>query len=131
MSTFISALWITLIGMGLVFIALLLLWALMEYTVKGTSWYNKRHPEQEEEVIEEAEVSPVALPAPPALKLQAAAAAVAVALALQDETSGPEISVMQPAAYAGQPSAWQAKFRRASRYSLNFFVHPRRRPGKN
>jgi len=116
MSTFVSTLWITLIGMGLVFIALLLLWALMEYTVKGTAWYNKRHPEEEEggeEEETEAARAVEELPAPPALKQQAAAVAIAVALALQDETSEPEIAVLQTTAYSGQPNGWQTVMRSA------------------
>ena len=44
-----QALQITLLGMGLVFIGLLLLWGLMEITVQLTAWYNPRHPEGEGE----------------------------------------------------------------------------------
>jgi sodium pump decarboxylase gamma subunit len=116
MSTFVSTLWITLIGMGLVFVALLLLWLLMDTTVRSTAWYNVRHPEEvegEEEAEETpgAEELPAALPA--GVKQQAAAAAVAVALALQDEA--PEIAgaASLPLGYASQPSAWQTVMRSA------------------
>ena len=114
MSTFVSTLWITLIGMGLVFIALLLLWAMMEYTVKGTDWYNRRHPEEEAEREVEAEEVPAVdeQPAPIARKHQAAAAAIAVALALQAEAPAPGAAI-QAAAYTGQPSAWQTVTRSA------------------
>lgn len=118
MSNFVATLWITLIGMGLVFVALILLWGLMEATVKGTAWYNKRHPEVEEEVAEEEEVADAVpaiedQPAPTAIKQQAAAAAVAVALALRSES--PEAAGQLPvvSGYSGQPSAWQTVMRSA------------------
>jgi Na+-transporting methylmalonyl-CoA/oxaloacetate decarboxylase gamma subunit len=120
MSNISASLLITLIGMGLVFVALGLLWGLMEATVKGSAWYNKRHPEEveeeEEEEAEEVVVAPSAiveaLPAGSTLKYKAAAAAVAVALAIQDE--GLEAAAEpQPNGYYAQPSAWKSVMRSA------------------
>jgi Na+-transporting methylmalonyl-CoA/oxaloacetate decarboxylase gamma subunit len=112
-----NALLITAVGMGLVFVALLVLWALMEVTVQAGAWYNKSHPEEEdgEEEEEEAEEAPAveaeAEPAASSVKQQAAAAAVAVALALQDE--GPVAIEPQAGLYMGQPSAWKSVMRSA------------------
>jgi Na+-transporting methylmalonyl-CoA/oxaloacetate decarboxylase gamma subunit len=108
------ALLITVIGMSLVFVALLILWGLMEATVKATAWYNRSHPEEEAGANEEEEELAVELPAPAAtsLKQQAAAAAVAVALALAEEEA-PFYEAPQPAGYLSQPSAWQAVMRSA------------------
>ncbi len=127
-----QALFITLIGMGLVFVGLLLLWGLMELTVQLTNWYNRRHPEEEEgeeeeeveAVVEEAPVA--ALPAPSALKQKAAAAAVAIALALE-ESAPAEMAAPLPAGYTAQPSAWQAVMRSAqlNQRSANFTRKPR------
>ena len=81
-----GALWITLIGMGLVFAVIILLWAFMAGLVKLTS--TKPQEAEEEPAEETAEVFPDADLAPAAgsdllpLKLRAAAAAVAAALAL-------------------------------------------------
>jgi len=117
MTTLTASLLITLIGMGLVFIALGLLWGLMEATVVGTAWYNKSHPEEEEEEEEEvAEEAPAAeeaaQPVTTSIKQKAAAAAVAVALALQDE--GPEDAAEpQSNGYFAQPSAWKSVMRSA------------------
>lgn len=116
MSIFVSTLWITLIGMGLVFIGLLALWGFMELIVKLTNWYALRHPEEEEgEEEEEAageEAQPVeALPAPSAVKQQAAAAAVAIALALEAASEARVPVFSQSQVGVGQPSAWQAVMR--------------------
>lgn len=116
MTTIVASLWITLTGMVLVFIALTILWGLMEATVVGTAWYNIKHPEEEEgdDEPEEAEEMSAAEEAPPAAsvrKHQAAAAAVAVALALQSQSpAGPE---PQAGGYMGQPSAWKSVMRSA------------------
>ncbi len=110
MSTTIATLWITLIGMGLVFIGILALWGLMELIVKITNWYALRHPEEEEGEANEAAPIPEALPAPSTNKLQAAAAAVAVALALKAdaEVAAP---VFDRTLQDGHASAWQAVMR--------------------
>ncbi len=106
-----SALWISLIGMGLVFIAILLLWGLMELVVRLTA----DRGEAKKEALE-PEVGAPAVVAPPAenksLKLRAAAAAVAYALsAKQSSASSPYAT---PPAASG--SAWQAVMRS---YQLN------------
>ena len=114
MSTTIATLWITLIGMGLVFIGILALWGLMELIVKITSSYALKHPEEKEEEEEAFEAAPIpeALPAPSTNKLQAAAAAVAVALALnaEAEVAAP---VFDRTLQDGHASAWQAVMRSA------------------
>lgn len=93
-STLIDALWITLYGMGLVFMALLLLWGLMELLVQITA-----HKAREKvgiarpaAPVEDLETSPpIAASAPRHTTAQAAAAAVAVALAIRahESTSHP------------------------------------------
>jgi len=125
-----NALVITLVGMVLVFLALVVLWGLMEVTVQATAWYNKSHPEEEdEEEEEEAEETPAAEaesePAASSLKQQAAASAVAVALALHDE--GPQAAELQAGAYVGQPSAWKSVMRSAqlTQRSTQFTRKPR------
>jgi Na+-transporting methylmalonyl-CoA/oxaloacetate decarboxylase gamma subunit len=115
-----NALLITAVGMVLVFLALLVLWGLMEVTVQVTAWYNKRHPEEEDEEEEEeaeealaVETQYLASPPPvaPGLKQQAAATAVAVALALHNEA--PAAIEPQAGGYVGQPSAWKSVMRSA------------------
>lgn len=85
MTDLINALWITLIGMGLVFIALLLLWGLMELMMRFTakSAAQEAAEAEEEEEGEAEEALPEEAPDLTGLRRQAAAAAVAVALALQ------------------------------------------------
>ncbi len=115
MTTTISTLWITLIGMGLVFIGLLALWGMMELIVKLTARYNLRHPEEAEEEEETGEEIQV-VAAPPAadvLKPQAAAVAVAVALALEAESEAAAPVLSYPQFNGGQASAWQAVMRSA------------------
>ncbi len=99
----IDALWITLIGMGLVFAAILLLWGLMALLVRVAA--EPAEAQEEVELTEEAERSAV-VPGEMARKRRAAAAAVAVTLALRRyrRTDG----AAQP---AGSVSAWQAVHR--------------------
>ncbi len=114
MSTTIATLWITLIGMGLVFIGILALWGLMELIVKLTNRYALTHPEEEEGEEEEASAAaPIveALPAASTNKQQAAAVAVAIALALEAEAASEAPVMAQP--QNGQASAWQAVMRSA------------------
>ncbi len=89
---------ITLVGMSLVFAALIVLWGLMELLVWLTT---DKEP---------AEASPAEIAAPladdRARKLQAAVVAVAVALAEQD--AGPHEFPLPPTAMV---SAWQAVLR--------------------
>ena len=106
----INALWITLIGMGLVFIAILLLWGMMALLVRLTA---DRASADKEPAVEEAAAAPVTETEPETdavsdaaaerdRKRRAAAAAVAVALSLQ--------TVKAPARAekgAGSLSAWQ------------------------
>ncbi len=114
MSTTLATLWITLIGMGLVFIGILALWGLMELIVKLTNRYALAHPESEEGEVEEThaaapivEVQPTASGSKP----QAAAVAVAIALALEAEAEVEVPVLAQP--QNGQASAWQAVMRSA------------------
>lgn len=85
MSNIVAGLLITLIGMGLVFVALILLWGLMYVMVRFS---NRFFPDREESGAGEdidagEEVEPVELPSVPEgeLRQRAAAAAVAVSLA--------------------------------------------------
>jgi sodium pump decarboxylase gamma subunit len=102
MSPLATSLWITLIGMGLVFVAILLLWALMEILMRLTARFAAAEAEESE--AEDAESEIVALPTPVAAsqgqKQKAAAAAVAIAMALRRPTikttpSGPSGSAWQ------------------------------------
>ncbi len=100
-----SSLWITLIGMGLVFIALFLLWGLMELMVRLTA----RHAEGE--LAELAEIpssqeEPAETPDLVILRHRAAAAAVALALAMNQEDDNNQSEGM------GAPlSGWQPVLR--------------------
>jgi sodium pump decarboxylase gamma subunit len=96
MSPLVQSLWITLIGMGLVFIAILLLWGLMEGLMRLSARFIKE--EGEESAEEEGEAEPVVAAASDQKK-RAAAAAVAIAMALRKP-------VGRPAPSGG--SAWQA-----------------------
>jgi Na+-transporting methylmalonyl-CoA/oxaloacetate decarboxylase gamma subunit len=110
MSTLESALWMTLIGMGLVFIALLLLWGLIAFMVNATSKMAEKEAAEAAGGVSEEEAAvteePAALPGT-ALRKQAAAAAVAVALQIQARTTGQRVSLP-----ASEPfSAWQSVMR--------------------
>lgn len=109
----VNALWITLIGMGLVFLAILMLWGLMALLVRLTQ---EKAPVEDSQPAADnlpaAEHQPAAdnlpaesaepLPAPDRnLRRRAAAAGVAAALALQQ-------SNRQPAAPALELGAWQS-----------------------
>ncbi len=103
MSDLVASLWITLIGMGLVFIGILLLWGLMEVIVRVTARFAGK---EEEEGEEEGESEPEAAPLPAvdgSLKKRAAAAAVAVALALRKPVA--RVPLARP---ADGGSAWQS-----------------------
>ncbi len=92
----IDALWITLIGMGLVFIAILFLWGLMALLVRLTA--EKAEPKPDEAPVPE-EGSAGLLDA----RRRAAAAAVAVALSRRKP-----VRPQGMAQAAGSFSAWQA-----------------------
>jgi Na+-transporting methylmalonyl-CoA/oxaloacetate decarboxylase gamma subunit len=108
MSPINSALIITAIGMGLVFIAIIALWGLMELMVRVTARWATDETTGEDEAGEE-ETGPVAEMASESvdglagLKRKAAAAAVVIALA--QETEQPVYAQM-PSYTSG--SAWQA-----------------------
>ncbi len=95
-----NALWITLIGMGLVFIAILALWGMMALIVRLTT---------EREMVEEAENASEPADAPDFdRERRAAAAAVAVAVAMQARRPAKNLRAVEP----GSPvSAWQAVHR--------------------
>ncbi len=102
MSPIITSLVITVIGMGLVFIAILLLWGLMELVMRFTA-----QPEEakEEEVGEELAESEA--PIKSGLKLRAAATAVAYAISVR-RSEGFSTGTGAPAASSEMTSAWQA-----------------------
>jgi Na+-transporting methylmalonyl-CoA/oxaloacetate decarboxylase gamma subunit len=108
MSPLSSALIITAIGMGLVFIAIIALWGLMELMVRVTARYatgeetpeSEESPEEVEPVIENA-----AEPLDGLGELKRKAAAAAVVLALAKESEQPVYAQMS--SYTSG-SAWQA-----------------------
>ncbi len=108
--TLTNALWITLIGMGLVFISLLLLWGLMALMVNLTALRAKTEAASEVgEMVTEAQAVDTQIPA---LELdephrKAAAAAVAVALALRPRKNGHQTARPPEEAF----SAWQSVLR--------------------
>lgn len=99
-----DALFITLVGMGLVFTAIILLWGLMALVVKLAS--ERAEPEEKSEAIEVSIVDQAA--AEMERKHRAAIAAVSIALAQQTDSTEPhefplpEISLV---------TAWQAVMR--------------------
>lgn len=122
MSIMSSALWITLIGMGLVFIALILLWGLMELMMRLTA---KSARADEEAAQAEAEATAAeTLPAAGARAALAAAAAVAVALALQPEPASADVPV------DSGMSVWQAAMR-TSRLNQRANQFTRKQRGAN
>lgn len=103
-----NALWITLIGMGLVFVAILLLWGLMALLVRLT-----QVKDSQLQAAEEPQAGLLAEPGQPEetapdleRRRRAAAAAVAVALALEGT-----VSPAQPSRPEGALSPWQAAHR--------------------
>jgi Na+-transporting methylmalonyl-CoA/oxaloacetate decarboxylase gamma subunit len=93
----ILALQITLVGMGLVFAAILLLWGVMALLVRLTARSVEAEAEQERATLTELE-----------RKQRAAAAAVAIALAQTAEATEPHEFPLPPTAIV---SAWQAVMR--------------------
>jgi Na+-transporting methylmalonyl-CoA/oxaloacetate decarboxylase gamma subunit len=98
-----ATLWITLIGMGLVFIAILLLWGLMEAMMRLSARFaGVEKSEFDVEPGEEGAIEELPVPGPAGdQKKRAAAAAVATALALQPKAR-------RAAAPQTAGSAWQA-----------------------
>ena len=101
----INALWITLIGMGLVFVAIVLLWGLMALLVKLTE---EREKPAAEEISTEPEPVIAAASTDGDRKRRAAAAAVAIAMAMRPKNGRARTAADQP---AGSVSAWQAVHR--------------------
>jgi len=101
----VNALWITLLGMGLVFVVILVLWGLMELVVRLTA----RSAEQEtEETVEIDDAEEAVLELIPAeadeKKKLAAVAAVAAALSLAQQPATVRMSGNIPVT----ASAWQS-----------------------
>lgn len=101
-----STLWITLIGMGLVFIAILLLWGLMEVVVRATARSGKEASEAGQPELVETESEPPTAAETDPRKVRAAAVAVAYAIASHKQS----ISAITPPP-AANGSAWQAVMR--------------------
>jgi Na+-transporting methylmalonyl-CoA/oxaloacetate decarboxylase gamma subunit len=97
MNTLSTALWITLLGMGLVFAAIILLWAMMTLLTSLTA---DKEPAEKDSVQVESPASDSDL-------AQAAALAVAIALAEQGLSSARPLS-QPPTAIV---SAWQLGMR--------------------
>lgn len=109
-----NALWISAIGMGLVFVAILLLWGLMALLVRLTAEKPAVLAEPLETTLDD---QPAGVPetdgnAGRALRQRAAAAGIAVALAMQDHLAS--ATGRQPSANL---SAWQV-VQRAGQLSL-------------
>ena len=108
---------ITAIGMGLVFVAILLLWGLMEGLVKVTADRTARVPD-----VVPTEVRAAQIPADVEQAYKAEAAAAAVAIALSMRQSAPQkpgdssgISPWQAVLRAGQLSQRTNSFNRKQR----------------
>lgn len=146
MSDIVAGLLITLIGMGLVFVALILLWGLMYLMVELTNRFFPDRDEQGagEDIDAGEEVAPLALSAIPddELRRQAAVAAVAVSLAKIPGAGAAAAAAAVAAALSiqargnalaspsqvGSASSWQA-VHRANRLSqrLNLFSRKTKR----
>ena len=98
------ALQITLVGMGLVFAAIVLLWGLMALLVRLAP----EHPETKDEPGTDNDKDATLRPDQTRLRQRAAAIAVAIALAQQADTTKPHEFPLPPTAIV---SAWQAVLR--------------------
>ncbi|MCG2788023.1 MAG: OadG family protein [Anaerolineae bacterium] len=106
-----QTLWITLLGMGLTFAAIVLFWGMMSLI---TAIPVKEKSEETKETDVERELVPVGDSIPPHAEAKAKAAAVAVALALAEQQQ-------QQVAYFPMPetafvSAWQLGMRTRQMY---------------
>ncbi len=109
----------TAIGMGLVFLALIFLWGLINLIARLPIGAKKEEEAAPSEEAEAASPTPPAEDNRQALRARAAAAAVAAALAMQR-------SAMRIAPPTGQTvSAWQAA-RRSSQFALNAQITSRK-----
>ncbi|MBP7228236.1 MAG: OadG family protein [Longilinea sp.] len=106
MSNFVAGLIITGIGMGLVFVMIILLWGLMYLMVRGAAWLETIRAKEKEDEEEAGEPVAETIAAPDGRKARAAAAAVAVALARQRAQVRPQQSAVSV-------SPWQAAGRAA------------------
>ncbi|MDR3574914.1 MAG: hypothetical protein P4L50_13710 [Anaerolineaceae bacterium] len=111
-----SSLWIALIGIGLVFIALLLLWGLKELMVKLTAKQAAAEPSAADKAS--GEMTDIVN-----LRHRAAAAAVAYAIAIhqQEEDS-------QPDSFGANLSGWQPVLR-ASQLNQRSHIFSRKQRG--
>ncbi len=105
----IDALWITLIGMGLVFVAILFLWGLMALLVRITAEREEPEPAEADQPVEKT--GPVEAGAG-LLDQKRRAAAAAVAVALSRRKPARAQLETRP---AGALSAWQAVQRASTR----------------
>jgi len=117
-SPLVISLIITVIGMGLVFFAILLLWGLMEALVKVTA--DQKTAAAPEEPVETVSSAPLPAAGDREGKARAAAAAVAVALAMRRSAphkpeDGGGISPWQAVLRAGQLSQRSSSFNRKPR----------------
>lgn len=119
-----NALLITAIGMGLVFVAMLALWGLMELSVRLTARYAENEGEEESESPQE---QPAEADAGLEKKRRAAAAAVVYALAQTETLEGPKSMVM--VAPRRQAYAWQGVLR-ASQLNQQSNLYNRKAGGK-
>jgi Na+-transporting methylmalonyl-CoA/oxaloacetate decarboxylase gamma subunit len=108
---------ITVIGMGLVFFAILLLWGLIEALVKVTADKEAAVPEVQPA---EARATQVPVDVERSYKAEAAAAAVAIALSMRQSSqqkpeAGGDISPWQSVLRAGQLSQRSSSFNRKPR----------------
>jgi sodium pump decarboxylase gamma subunit len=128
MSPMSNALIITVIGMGLVFLAIIALWGMMELMVRVTARFSKQEEtEQEEEGGEETEPA-AAIPeiVDGLAELKRKAAAVAVVLALAQAADQPVFT--QVSSYSSG-SAWQA-VSRGGQLHQNAALYSRKSRGK-
>lgn len=106
MSTLSQALWITLIGMGLVFIIIIFFWGLMALLVKIMPKDRPEAAEEDEVLAAAVDMNAESETDLTGIKRRAAAAAVAVAIAMQSNASRPLL--LPPSSSAG---SWQVAMR--------------------
>ena len=112
-----TSLLITGIGMGLVFLAIILLWGMMELVVKSTAGKPKNHNTEIPETEENTEILQTPLQSDQLTRKKAAAAAVAFAIAVEKTVRA---SQPEPAAQ-GNISTWQAVMRAGNLNQISNF----------
>lgn len=127
----IDSLWITLIGMGLVFLGIVFLWGLMSlmmYIFRPKAKAAK--PEEQAEIVMEGSDEPEEAVPATNLKVQAAAAAVVAALAMRATSSqtAAGASPLLPSAGVTTVSPWQAVLR-SGQFHLNAQIYMRKPRG--